>query len=66
MDHIIVKDSEKKTIEALKFELDMLIKKDKVDEATLQSLNNLISTLVAIKENYYWRLLRNFKRDVTE
>jgi hypothetical protein len=63
---MITKDSEKKTLDTLLIELDMLSKKNKIDESTLQSLNNMISTLTAIKENYYWRLLRNYKRDIIE
>jgi len=66
MDKMITKDSEKKTLDTLLIELDMLSKKNKIDESTLQSLNNMISTLTAIKENYYWRLLRNYKRDIIE
>ncbi len=57
------KDSEKKTIDSILLELEMLSRRNEVDETTLQSLNNIISTLTAIKENYYWRLLRSFKRD---
>ena len=63
---MITKDSEKKTLDTLLIELNMLSKKNKIDESTLQSLNNMISTLTAIKENYYWRLLRNYKRDIIE
>jgi hypothetical protein len=66
MDKMITKDSEKKTLDTLLIELNMLSKKNKIDESTLQSLNNMISTLTAIKENYYWRLLRNYKRDIIE
>ena len=66
MDKMITKDSEKKILDTLQIELDMLSKKNKIDESTLQSLNNMISSLTAIKENYYWRLLRNYKRDIIE
>lgn len=56
-------EAEKLTIEASKAEIDSLLHLNKVNEEALQKLQNIISNLQGIKDNYMWRLIRAAKQN---
>ena len=47
------------TIEDIKF----VIEKAKLDEELVRKLNNIISSVTNLKENYIWRIFRALKQN---
>ena len=52
-----------KNITALIEECNQLVENKKINEETLRNLNNLITTLQALKENYMWRIINSAKQN---
>jgi ribosomal protein L19E len=52
-----------KNIRALIEECNQLVENKKINEETLRKLNNLITTLQALKENYMWRIINSAKQN---
>jgi hypothetical protein len=44
-------------------EINDIVNKKTVEEDTIRKLTNIITTLDAIRDNYYWRLLRASKQN---
>ncbi len=57
-----LRDNETKTIEQAARDLTNITKEKEISEDTLRSLSNVISELRGLKENLYWRFLREARR----
>jgi hypothetical protein len=44
-------------------EINDIVNKKTVEEDTIRKLTNIITTLDALRDNYYWRLLRASKQN---
>lgn len=58
-----VSETEKKNIESTIQELVQVSKSKEVDEDVIKKLNNALTVIASLKENYMWRLLRAAKQN---
>jgi len=50
-------------LKVLAQEINEVVNKKTVEEDTIRKLTNIITTLDALRDNYYWRLLRASKQN---
>ena len=56
-------EDDKKNLQALVEEINMIINKKIISEGTLTKLTNILTVLGSLKDNYMWRLLRAAKQN---
>ena len=56
-------EDDKKNLQALVEEINMIINKKTINEDTLTKLTNILTVLGSLKDNYMWRLLRAAKQN---
>ena len=56
-------EDDKKNLQTLVEEINMIINKKTISEGTLTKLTNILTVLGSLKDNYMWRLLRAAKQN---
>jgi hypothetical protein len=56
-------EEDKKNLQALVEEINMIVNKKTISEDTLTKLTNILTVLGSLKDNYMWRLLRAAKQN---
>jgi hypothetical protein len=56
-------EEDKKNLQALVEEINMIVDKKTISEDTLTKLTNILTVLGSLKDNYMWRLLRAAKQN---
>ena len=56
-------EEDKKNLQALVEEINMIVDKKTISEDTLTKLINILTVLGSLKDNYMWRLLRAAKQN---
>ncbi len=56
-------EEDKKNLQALVEDINMVVNKKTISEDTLTKLTNIITVLTSLKDNYMWRLLRAAKQN---
>ena len=58
-----ISEQDIKNFQALVEDVNMILSKKHITEETLVKLNNMVTQLNSIKENYMWRLIRAAKQN---
>jgi len=56
-------EEDKKNLQGLVEDINMIINKKAIGEDTLTKLTNILTVLGSLKDNYMWRLLRAAKQN---
>lgn len=59
----VFSEAEIRNIKSVKNEIDMLLEINKVNEDAIRKLDNILTSLHGIRDNYVWRLLRAAKQN---
>jgi muramidase (phage lysozyme) len=59
----IFSEAEIRNIKSVKNEIDMLLEINKINEEAIRKLDNILTSLHGIRDNYVWRLLRAAKQN---
>ena len=58
-----ISEQDKKTLETIMEDIKFLLKTPRINEETLIKINNMISSLNSLKENYTWLIIRALKQN---
>lgn len=59
----VFSEAEIRNIKSVKNEIDMLLEINKINEEAIRKLDNILTSLHGIRDNYVWRLLRAAKQN---
>lgn len=60
---VVFTDNERQSFKFSEKELNSILESNKVSEDTVQRLSNIITQLNALKESFFWRLLKAAKQN---